>query len=215
MPFVPVKKTGFLEAVDACLNHEERVHTFYLRHSESLPEGEIKKLFHMLAHDVDEHIRMIEHIREDILNNNAYPNLKMASDVQSFQNTSLYKLMRRLDRNTHMDVGADEMEAMVLAAREHGDTSEFYGKMVKRFQEPASQLLFKTLSNFQDENRLLIESYLAYILQSSSSSRNNFYWDDDAMGEELHKSPPRPLPQIKENVRARIKNGKSSLRKSS
>lgn len=215
MPFVPVKKTGFLEAVDACINHEERVHTFYNRHAESLPDGEIKKLFIMLAHDENEHIKLIEHIRDEVLQNKAHPGIKMASNVQSFQNTSLYKLMRRLDRNTHMNVGEDEMEAMVLAAREHGDMSEFYGKMVKRFKDASTQLLFKTLSNFQDENRLLIESYLAYILQSSSSSRNNFYWDDDAMGEELHKSPPRPLPQIKENVRARIKNGKSSLRKSS
>jgi len=215
MPFVPVKKTGFLEAVDACINHEERVHTFYNRHAESLPDGEIKKLFIMLAHDENEHIKLIEHIRDEVLQNKAHPGIKMASNVQSFQNTSLYKLMRRLDRNTHMNVGEDEMEAMVLAAREHGDMSEFYGKMVKRFKDASTQLLFKTLSNFQDENRLLIESYLTYIMQGASGIKGDYYWEDDIIHDELHKSIPGAVSPKKDSARARIKKGKSQLRKSS
>jgi len=215
MPFVPVKKTGFLETVESCINHEERVHKFYMRHSESLPDGEIKKLFAMLAHDVHEHIKLIEHIRDDVLKNNAHPDLKMASDVQSFQNTSLFKLMRRLDRNTHMDVGSDEMEAMVLAAREHGDNSEFYGKMLKRFKDPSICLLFKTLSNFQDENRLLIESYLTYILQGSSNPEIDYYWDDSDMTEEVHSLPSKKVRPNRALVREKIKSGKSRIRKSS
>ena len=201
--------------MDACIKHEEHVHTFYKRHAESLPDGEIKKLFHMLAHDENEHIKLIEHIKDEVLRNNAHPDIKMASDVQSFQNTSLYKLMRRLDRNTHMNVGTNEMEAMVLAAREHGDTSQFYGKMVKRFQDPSIQLLFKTLSNFQDENRLLIESYLSYIMQGSINARNNFYWEDEEIHKELHHSIPGLVSPRKDEILARIKKGKSRMRRSS
>ncbi|MDH5656097.1 MAG: ferritin family protein [Spirochaetia bacterium] len=215
-PFVPVNKTGFLETVNACINHEERVHQFYLRHAESLPAGEIKKLFSMLAGDVNEHIKLIEHIREDVLKNNAQPNLKMAADVQSFQNTSLYKLMRRLDRNTDQHVGEDEQEALVLAAREHADNSEFYGKMIKRFKDPSIQLLFKTLSNFQDENRLMIQSYLALFPQGSQNIGKDYYWDDDQIHEEVQKTPDtagrRPEKDV---VRAKLKKGKSNLRKSS
>ena len=215
-PFVPVKKTGFLEAVDACINYEERVHQFYLRHAESLPQGEVKKLFSMLAGDVKEHVRLIEHIREDVLKNNAHPDLKMASDVQSFQNTSLFKLMRRLDRNTDKHVGEDEHEALVLASREHADNSEFYGKMIKRFKDPSIQLLFKTLSNFQDENRLMIQSFLALFPQGSKNMSGDFYWDDEAMHDEVHNTGHVSLKRPKkEAVREKIKKSRSKMRKSS
>lgn len=214
MLYKPVKKTGFLEAVDACIKHEERVRDFYRRHAESLKKGSVKKLFFMLENDVDGHVHLIEHIRDEVLKNNAHPDIRMTSEIQEFQNTSLSRLMKRLDRNTQKNVGEDEVEALLLAAREHGDTAAFYAKLMPRFKDAGILLLFKTLSNFQDENHLLIESYLSYLPQNDSGS-TGFYWDDETIHEEVHSTGKPVSLSSGIKIKEKLKKNRNSIRKSS
>ncbi|HMU81946.1 MAG TPA: ferritin family protein [Leptospiraceae bacterium] len=178
MARTPVKKTTFLEAVAACIQHEKEVFGFYLKQAEALPEGAIKKLFFQLAEDVEEHIRMISEIYSQVKGGEALPNLKMASEVQKFNGTSLQILMRRLDRITGSDGKGNEIEAIALATREHEDAAAFYRKMTDKFEDKGIQVLFGQLANFQDECRLLLESYGAYLTQGTPASQPSAYWDE-------------------------------------
>jgi rubrerythrin len=175
--FKPVKKTTFLEAVAACIEHEKKVFEFYMRNAESLPEGPIKTLFYQLAEDQDEHIRMIADLYSSVSGGQALPNLKMASQVQKFNSTSLQILMRRLDRITEKDAAGVEMEALALATKQHEDASEFYQKMAEKFENPDIRYLFRQLFNFQEECRLLLESFSAYKSQGTPYSQPSGYWD--------------------------------------
>ncbi|EHQ04808.1 MAG: ferritin family protein [Leptonema illini] len=175
--FKPVKKTTFLEAVAACIEHEKKVFEFYMRNAESLPEGPIKSLFYQLAEDEDEHIRMIGEIYAGVNGGQALPNLKMASQVQKFNSTSLQILMRRLDRITERDAAGVEMDALGLATKTHEDAAEFYTKMGEKFDNPDIRYLFRQLANFQDECRLLLESFSAYKSQGTPYSQPSGYWD--------------------------------------
>ncbi|MBW7858867.1 MAG: ferritin family protein [Leptonema sp. (in: Bacteria)] len=175
--FKPVKKTTFLEAVAACIEHEKKVFEFYIRNADSLPEGPIKTLFYDLAEDQDEHIKMIADLYSSVNGGQALPNLKMASQVQKFNSTSLQILMRRLDRITERDAGGVEIDALALATKQHEDTSEFYGKMAEKFTSPDIRYLFKQLSNFQEESRLLLESFSTYKAQGTPYSQPAGYWD--------------------------------------
>jgi len=178
----PVKKTSFLEAVAAAIQHEKEVFEFYLRNAESLPEGPIKQLFYQLAEDVEDHIEMIKELYSQIQGGEALPNLKMMSQVHKFHSTSLSILMRRLDRNTQADAGGDEMEAVTLATREHEDAADFYRRAVEKFEDPNVKALFSRLANFQEENRLLLESYSAYLTQGTPYSQPEGYWDSEDLG---------------------------------
>ncbi|MFN3247034.1 MAG: rubrerythrin, partial [Leptonema sp. (in: bacteria)] len=116
--FKPVKKSTFLEAVAACIQHEKDVFDFYVRNAEKLPEGPIKDLFYRLAEDQDEQIKMISDLYTEIKGGEALPNLKMASQVQKFNSTSIQILMRRLDKVIHKDAQGVEMEALALATKQ-------------------------------------------------------------------------------------------------
>lgn len=177
MARAPVRKTSFLEAVAACIQHEKEVFEFYLKQADALPGGPVKKLFYQLAEDVEEHINMIGGLYSQIQNGEALPNLKMASEVQKFNSTSLQILMRRLDRNTSADATGNEIEAVALATREHEDAAEFFRKMKTKFEDRGIQVLFGQLANFQDECRMLLESYAAYLTQGTPASRPAAYWD--------------------------------------
>lgn len=175
--FKPVKKTTFLEAVAACIEHEKKVFEFYVRNADSLPDGPIKTLFYDLAEDQDEHIKMIADLYSNVNGGQALPNLKMASQVQKFNSTSLQILMRRLDRFTELETAKDEIDALALATKQHEDASEFYGKIGEKFDSPDIRYLFKQLSNFQDESRLLLESFSTYKTQGTPHSQPSAYWD--------------------------------------
>lgn len=177
--FKPIKKTTFLEAVAACIQHEKEVFHFYEKNAESLPAGPIKDLFFQLAEDVDEHINMIADLYTQVQGGDTLPNLKMASEVQKFNATSLQILMRRLDRNTSKTAVEDELEALSLATREHEDSSEFYKKMAEKFEDPGVKYLFHQLANFQDENRMLLESFSTYLSQGTPYSQPQAYWDSE------------------------------------
>lgn len=175
--FKPIKKSTFLEAVAACIQHEKDVFDFYVRNAEKLPEGPIKDLFYKLAEEQDEQIKMISDLYTTIKGGEALPNLKMASEVQKFNSTSLQILMRRLDRITHKDSQGVEIEALGLATKQLEDAAEFYDKMSKKFEDPNIQYLFKQLSNFKEESKLLMESFSAYISQGTPQTKPEAYWD--------------------------------------
>lgn len=175
--FKPVKKSTFLEAVAACIQHEKVVFDFYTRNAEQLPAGPIKDLFYKLAEDQDEQIKMISDIYSEVKGGEALPNLKMSSQVQKFNSTSLQILMRRLDRVSHRDAKGEEMEALGLATKLLEDAAEFYDKMSQKFEDPNIRYLFKQLSNFKEESRLLMESFSAYISQGSPQRKPEAYWD--------------------------------------
>jgi len=177
--FKPVKKSTFLEAVAACIQHEKDVFDFYVRNAEKLPEGPIKDLFYRLAEDQDEQIKMISDLYTEIKGGEALPNLKMASQVQKFNSTSIQILMRRLDRITHKDAQGVEMEALALATKQLEDAAEFYNKMSEKFEDPNIRYLFKQLANFKEESRLLMESFSAYVSQGATQRNPEAYWDLD------------------------------------
>jgi len=177
--YKPVKKTTFLEAVAACIEHEKKVFEFYMRNAESLPKGPIQSLFYQLAEDQDEHIKMIADLYTDVNHGQALPNLKMASQIEKFNSTSLQIMMRRLDRITDRDADGIEVDALGLATKQHEDTAEFYTKMSERFDNPEIRYLFRQLANFQDECRLLLESFSAYSSQGTPASQPSGYWDLD------------------------------------
>ncbi|GIX41844.1 MAG: hypothetical protein KatS3mg129_1577 [Leptospiraceae bacterium] len=184
--FKPVKKSTFLEAVAACIQHEKDVFDFYVRNAEQLPEGPIKNLFYRLAEDQDEQIKMISDLYSEIKGGEALPNLKMASQVEKFNSTSLQNLMQRLDKVIHKDAKGEEMEALALATKQLEDAAEFYNKMSEKFEDPNIRYLFKQLANFKEESRLLMESFSAYISQGSPQRNPEAYWD--LSEEELQKS---------------------------
>ncbi|MFN3603098.1 MAG: ferritin-like domain-containing protein [Leptonema sp. (in: bacteria)] len=175
--FKPVKKSTFLEAVAACIQHEKDVFDFYVRNADKLPEGPIKDLFYKLAEEQDEQIKMISNLYSTIKGGEALPNLKLSSEVQKFNSTSLQILMRRLDRITKRDSEGVEIEALGLAVKQLEDAAEFYEKMSKKFEDPNIRYLFKQLANFKEESRLLMESFAAYISQGTPQTKPEAYWD--------------------------------------
>ena len=180
MEHKPVKKTSFLEAVAAGIQHEKSLFEFYEKNAETLPDGPIKDLFFQLAEDVDEHIQFIKDLYEQVNDGEALPNLKMASTVHKFQTTSLNILMRRLDRNMKKDANGDELDALNLSRQEHEDAAEFYLKIASKFEDPNVRYLFNKLASFQEENRILLESYATYMTQGTPASQPSAYWEEEA-----------------------------------
>jgi rubrerythrin len=177
----PIKKTTFLEAVAAAIQHEKDMFGFYERNAESMPSGPIKDLYYELAADVDEHIQMISELYSQVNDGKALPNLKMVSSVHKFHSTSINMLMRRLDRNKHKDADGDEQEALMLAYKEHDEAAEFYHKVADKFKDlnPDIYHLFEKLAGFQEENRMLLESYATYTAQGSKADKPDYYWDEE------------------------------------
>ncbi|MCB1174859.1 MAG: ferritin family protein [Leptospiraceae bacterium] len=175
--FQPVKKTTFLEAVAAAIQHEKEVFDFYLKTAENLAPGRVKDLFFQLAEDASDHIKFIEDLYSQVEHGQALPNLKMLSEVHKFHNTSLQLLMRRVDRNTLQEPGKSELDALSLAMREHKDAAEFYEKISGKFEDPNIRNLFTRLSHFQSECMLLMESCAALEAQSSPAGNPESYWE--------------------------------------
>ncbi len=178
----PIKKTTFLEAVAAAIQHEKDMFEFYERNAESLPAGPIKDLYFELAADVDEHIQMISQLYSQVNDGRALPNLKMVSEVHKFHSTSLNMIMRRLDRNKGKTAGTDELEALRLAYQEHDDAAEFYHKIAEKFRDSNPDIfhLFSKLAGFQEENRMLLESYATYTAQGSMADKPGYYWEEES-----------------------------------
>lgn len=175
----PIKKTTFLEAVAAAIQHEKDMFEFYERNAEGLNDGPIKDLYYELAAEVDEHIQMISELYSQVNDGKALPNLKMVSSVHKFHTTSITMLMRRLDRNKGKNAEGDELEALRLAYQEHDDAAEFYHKIAEKFKDANKDIynLFERLAGFQEENRMLLESYATYTAQGSKADKPDYYWE--------------------------------------
>lgn len=174
-----LKKTSFIEAVAAAIEHEVQCFNFYLKQSESLPEGQIRELFSQLALDGDEHIKFIKEIYKSA-EGKELPNLKQLSEIEKFHSSTIQKIMERLDRNKNAEVNADERKALELAIREGEDARNFYATIRGKFQDPKINLLFQKLANFNESNNSLLEAQ-AMAMEQSTPADQVFYWEDEEL----------------------------------
>ncbi|PJZ43899.1 ferritin-like domain-containing protein [Leptospira brenneri] len=182
-----LKKTSFIEAVAAAIEHEVQCFNFYLKLSESLPEGQIRELFSQLALDGDEHIKFIKEIYKGA-EGKELPNLKQLSEIEKFHSSTIQKVMDRLDRNKNEEVKADERKALELAIREGEDARNFYATIRNKFQDPKINLLFQKLANFNESNNSLLEAQ-ALAMEQSTPADQVFYWEDEELMEQVNSSP--------------------------
>ncbi len=181
-----LKKTSFIEAVAAAIEHEVQCFNFYLKLSESLPEGQIRELFSQLALDGDEHIKFIKEIYKGA-EGKELPNLKQLSEIEKFHSSTIQKVMDRLDRNKNEEVKADERKALELAIREGEDARNFYATIRNKFQDPKINLLFQKLANFNESNNSLLEAQ-ALAMEQSTPADQVFYWEDEELMEQVNRS---------------------------
>jgi rubrerythrin len=174
-----LKKTTFIEAVAAAIDHEVKCFQFYLKLSEQLPEGQIRELFSQLALDGDEHIKFIRDVYKNA-EGKELPNLKQLNEIEKFQSSTMLKLMDKLDRNKNVEVKSDEKKALELAVREGEDARNFYAAIRNKFQDPKINLLFQKLANFNDANTSLLESQ-AMAMEQSLPADQMFYWEDEEL----------------------------------
>ncbi|TGM40410.1 rubrerythrin [Leptospira levettii] len=201
-----LKKTSFIEAVAAAIEHEVQCFNFYLKLSESLPEGQIRELFSQLALDGDEHIKYIKDIYKSA-EGKELPNLKQLSEIEKFHSSTIQKVMDRLDRNKNAEVKADEKKALELAIREGEDARNFYATIRGKFQDPKINLLFQKLANFNESNNSLLEAQ-AMAMEQSTPADQVFYWEDEDLLAQVNqpsKSQGKSKPSAKPNTSAKAK----------
>ncbi|TGM77792.1 rubrerythrin [Leptospira mtsangambouensis] len=203
-----LKKTSFIEAVAAAIEHEVQCFNFYLKLSESLPEGQIRELFSQLALDGDEHIKFIKEIYKSA-EGKELPNLKQLSQIEKFHSSTIQKVMDRLDRNKNEEVKADERKAIELAIREGEDARNFYATIRNKFQDPKINLLFQKLANFNESNNSLLEAQ-AMAMEQSTPADQVFYWEDEELMEQVNRSAkaaskPKPSKPAQKSQTAKTK----------
>ncbi|TGL11144.1 ferritin-like domain-containing protein [Leptospira levettii] len=201
-----LKKTSFIEAVAAAIEHEVQCFNFYLKLSESLPEGQIRELFSQLALDGDEHIKYIKDIYKSA-EGKELPNLKQLSEIEKFHSSTIQKVMDRLDRNKNAEVKADEKKAIELAIREGEDARNFYATIRGKFQDPKINLLFQKLANFNESNNSLLEAQ-AMAMEQSTPADQVFYWEDEDLLAQVNppsKSQGKSKPSAKPKTTAKAK----------
>ena len=209
-----LKKTTFIEAVAAAIDHEVKCFQFYLKISEQLPESPIRELFSQLALDGDEHIKFIREVYKNA-EGKELPNLKQLNEIEKFHSSTMLKLMDKLDRNKNVEVKSDEKRALELAVREGEDARNFYAKIRNKFQDPKINLLFQKLANFNDANTSLLSAQ-AMAMEQSLPADQVFYWEDEALLAEV--TPVRPItkkPTPKPAAKPKKANVKNLLLKKS
>lgn len=197
-----LKKTSFIEAVAAAIDHEVQCFNFYLKLSESLPNGQIRELFSQLALDGDEHIKFIKDIYKSA-EGKELPNLKQLSEIEKFHSSTIQRLMDRLDRNKNEEVKADEKKALELAIREGEDARNFYAKIRNKFRDPKINLLFQKLAHFNEANNSLLEAQVLTMEQSTPADQV-FFWEDEELLAQVNSASGRP--------KAGISKGKPSVK---
>ncbi|ABZ95919.1 rubrerythrin [Leptospira biflexa] len=201
-----LKKTSFIEAVAAAIEHEVQCFNFYLKLSESLPEGQIRELFSQLALDGDEHIKYIKEIYKSA-EGKELPNLKQLSEIEKFHSSTIQKIMDRLDRNKNAEVKADEKKAIELAIREGEDARNFYATVRGKFQDPKINLLFQKLANFNESNNSLLEAQ-AMAMEQSTPADQVFYWEDEELLAQVtpqYRAPNKPKTTAKPKTTSKAK----------
>jgi rubrerythrin len=172
-----IKDTTILEAVAGAIQYEKDCFDFYLKVYEQSKEGSaIKEMFQQLAEDVDEHIKLIQGIYNELEGGTEFPNLKELSAIHKFHSSAIFKVMKKLERNVS-EVSGDDLSNAEKAMRAAEDARDFYGKLKDKFSDPETKLLFKRLADYNEENRLMIEAQYNFM---SQKDRPNYYWEEEA-----------------------------------
>lgn len=157
-----IKKTSFIEAVAAGIQHEKDFFDFCMKMHDELDGGPVKSFFFDLAEDSVEHLKLIEGIYNKYSGNNTLPNLKHLGQVHKFHATAIQRLIKKLDRNLKKSARGNELEALRLALQEAEDASIAFGKLAEKFSDTGIKMLFRQISHFNRERAILLEGTLVY-----------------------------------------------------
>ncbi len=172
-----IKNTTLLEAVASAIQYEKDCFDFYLKTYDKVKEGSVNEFFRELAEDVEEHIKLIQEMYNDLSGGVDFPNLKQLSAIHKFDKTHLSKLMRKVERNT-AEVYKDDIDAVQHAMRVSEDARDFSNKMKDKFKDPTIKRFFNTLAFIKEEDRILVESQYLFLQQTD---RTKYYWEDEAL----------------------------------
>ncbi|WP_229303269.1 ferritin family protein [Leptospira sp. mild_001] len=191
MNIKPLKETTFLEAVAAAIQHEKDYFEFYMSTYEKLPPGDTKELFERLAEEVDDHIKFITELYEQA-EGSELPNLKQLAAIHKFHDSTLQKLMNKVERTISGPGTKDAHEALELAIREAENAVSFYEKLANKFEDVNIKSLFTKLKDYNQNYQSLLETELNGLDQSQSGSgQGTFFWDEQA--EEVVKAESKPV----------------------
>ncbi len=193
MTIKPLKETTFLEAVAAAIQHEKDYFEFYMDTYEKLPPGRTRELFEKLAEEVDDHIKFIQEIYE-VAEGAELPNLKQMAGIHKFHQTTIQKIMHKVERTIIGPGSKDAHEALELAIREAENSVAFYEKLTTKFDDTNIKLLFSKLMEYSNNYQSLLEAELNTFDQTSSG-RDAFFWDEQA--EEVAKASNTPSKATK------------------
>ncbi|WP_061218930.1 ferritin-like domain-containing protein [Leptospira weilii] len=178
MNIKPLKETTFLEAVAAAIQHEKDYFEFYMSTYEKLPPGDTKELFERLAEEVDDHIKFITELYEQA-EGSELPNLKQLTAIHKFHDSTLQKLMNKVERTIAGPGTKDAHEALELAIREAENSVSFYEKLANKFEDVNIKSLFTKLKDYNQNYQSLLETELNG-LDQSGSGQGTFFWDEQA-----------------------------------
>ncbi|PJZ57309.1 ferritin-like domain-containing protein [Leptospira barantonii] len=188
MNIKPLKETTFLEAVAAAIQHEKDYFEFYMGTYEKLSPGNTKELFERLAEEVDDHIKFITELYEQA-EGSELPNLKQLTAIHKFHDSTLQKLMNKVERTISGPGSKDAHEALELAIREAENAVSFYEKLANKFEDVNIKSLFVKLKDYNHNYQSLLETELNG-LDQSGSGQGTFFWDEQA--EEVAKAESKP-----------------------
>ena len=172
-----IKNTTLLEAVASVIQHEKDCFDFYLKTYEKVKEGSVKEFFRELAEDVEEHIKLIQEMYNDLSGGVEFPNLKQLAAIHKFDKTHLTKLMRKIDRNTEFNF-KDDIDAVQHAMQVSEDARDFSNKMKEKFKDPIIKSFFNKLAFIKEEERIMAESEYLFLQQTD---KTKYYWEDEAL----------------------------------
>jgi rubrerythrin len=189
MNMKPLKETTFLEAVAAAIQHEKDYFEFYMSTYEKLPPGNTKELFERLAEEVDDHIKFITELYEQA-EGSELPNLKQLTAIHKFHDSTLQRMMNKVERTISGPGSKDAHEALELAIREAENSVSFYDKLANKFEDVNIKSLFTKLKDYNSNYQSLLETELNGLDQSGSGQQGTFFWDEQA--EEVAKAETKP-----------------------
>lgn len=188
MNIKPLKETTFLEAVAAAIQHEKDYFEFYMSTYEKLPPGNTKELFERLAEEVDDHIKFITELYEQA-EGSELPNLKQLTAIHKFHDSTIQRMMNKVERTISGPGSKDAHEALELAIREAENSVSFYEKLANKFEDVNIKSLFTKLKDYNSNYQSLLETELNG-LDQSGSGQGTFFWDEQA--EEVAKAETKP-----------------------
>ncbi|MCG6170002.1 ferritin family protein [Leptospira sp. FAT2] len=201
MNIKPLKETTFLEAVAAAIQHEKDYFEFYMSTYEKLPPGDTKELFERLAEEVDDHIKFITELYEQA-EGSELPNLKQLTAIHKFHETTLQKLMNKVERTISGPGTKDAHEALELAIREAENSVSFYEKLANKFDDVNIKSLFTKLKDYNHNYQSLLETELNGLDQSGSGQQGTFFWDEQAEEVAKAESKPSKAPSVPKKPKA-------------